>query len=333
MLGDWGSTDAAGDNADTTRLLGQLAGSGARFVVSVGDNGYPSGSQTNNGDLYQHAEDTSVVFGPAFWPLAGSSLPMFITPGNHGFSSGSATRSTEQINWPEDVAVSTSGGRAGRETYCCVNGTSSASYPSEWYAFDAGNARFYVLSADWADSNVGTGTVYSDDYAAHWAPGTPQSPWLQADLAAHPTGLKFAFFHYPIYSDQKAQNSDTYLQGTGSLEGLLASNHVSIAFNGHAHIYERNAPPGPGTFPSYVTGGGGGLLQPVAETRLPRLRRLRHRLVGRQEPAAAAVAAPTPTSSDHVSTSSSSPCRAPPSPSRPPTSTAAPSTSVSYTLG
>ncbi len=266
VLGDWGLTDASGDNADTTRLLGQLAGSGARFVVSVGDNGYPSGSQTNYGDLQHHAKDTSAIFGSAFWPLVGSRLPMFITPGNHGFSSGSATRSTEQINWPQDVAVSTSGGRAVRETYCCVNGTTSASYPSEWYAFDAGNARYYVLSADWADSNVGSGTVYSDDYAAHWAPGTPQYAWLQADLAAHPAGLKFAFFHYPLYSDQKAQNSDTYLQGAGSLEGLLAANHVSLAFNGHAHIYERNVPTGPGTFPSYVTGGGGGLLQPVGES-------------------------------------------------------------------
>jgi hypothetical protein len=265
VFGDWGQGNASGDNPDTTRLLGRLASSGARFAVTVGDNGYPSGSQTVNGDLYQTGKDTSVIFGPAFWASAGASLPLFVSPGNHGFSSGAATRSTEQINWPQDTAVSTSGGRAVRETYCCVNGTNSASYPSEWYAFDAGNARFYVISADWADSNIGDGTVYSDDYAAHWAPSTPQYKWLKADLAAHPTGLKFAFFHYPLYSDQKSQTSDTYLQGSGSLEGLLASNHVSIAFNGHAHIYERNVATGPGTFPSYVSGGGGGTLQPVGE--------------------------------------------------------------------
>ena len=179
--------------------------------------------------------------------------------------------------------MATSGGRAVRETYCCVNGTTSASYPSEWYAFDVGQARFYVLSADWADSNVGTGTVYSDDYAAHWAPGTPQYQWLQADLAAHPTGLKFAFFHYPLYSDQKAQTSDTFLQGTGSLEGLLASNHVSLAFNGHAHIYERNVADRSRHVPQLrhrrrwrhapVRGRGA----------LPRVRRVRHRLVTDEE--------------------------------------------------
>jgi hypothetical protein len=107
--------------------------------------------------------------------------------------------------------------------------------------------------------------VYSDDYAAHWSPSSPQYQWLAADLAAHPSGIKFAFFHYPLHSDQKAQNSDTYLQGPSSLEGLLASNHVSVAFSGHAHIYERNTGTAPGSLPNYVTGGGGGTLQPVAE--------------------------------------------------------------------
>jgi hypothetical protein len=147
-----------------------------------------------------------------------------------------------------------------------VNGTASADYPSSWYAFDAGKARFYVLQADWADGNLGTGTVYSNDYAAHWSQTSPEYLWLKSDLAAHPGGLKFAFWHYPMYSDQKAQNSDTFLRGANSLEGLLASNGVSLGFSGHAHIYERNVPGTPGTFPNYVTGGGGGTLQTIAET-------------------------------------------------------------------
>jgi hypothetical protein len=265
VLGDWGQTDANGDNVDTTRLMAQLANSGARFVVTTGDNGYPSGSQTNYGDLEQRGANVSAIFGPAFWSYPGRSLPMFVSPGNHGMSSGVSSRTSEQINWPQDVAVATSNGRYVRETYCCVNGTTSASYPSAWYAFDAGSARYYVLQASWADSNVGTGDIYTDDHAAHWTTDAAEYQWLQADLAAHPSGLKFAFFHFPLYSDQKHETSDTSLQGPGSLEGLLAAHNVSIAFTGHAHIYERNAPTGPGTFPSYVTGGGGGTLEPVGE--------------------------------------------------------------------
>lgn len=265
VFGDWGQLDANGNNADQANLLSKIAGSGVQFALTVGDNGYPSGSQTNYGDLQQQGTDTSAIFGPAFWPPAGRTIPLFPTTGNHGFTSTTANRSTEQVNWPQSVAVTTSGGRATRDTYCCVNGTGSADYPSEWYAFDAGGARFYVLQSDWADGNTGTGTVYSDDYATHWAPGTPQYQWLAADLSAHPSGLKFAFFHYPLYSDQKAQNSDTFLQGPNSLEGLLVSNNVSIGFSGHAHMYERNAPTSAGTFPTYVTGGGGGTLQPIGE--------------------------------------------------------------------
>ena len=197
--------------------------------------------------------------------MPGRSIPLFATSGNHGISSSTSTRSTEQMNWPETTAASTSGGRYVEETYCCVNGTTSASYPSSWYAFDAGRARFYVLQADWADGNLGTGTVYSDDYAAHWAPSSPEYQWLEADLAAHPAGLKFAFWHYPMYSDQKSQNSDTYLRGRPASRASWPATASTSAFTGHAHIYERNVATGPGSFPTYITGGGGGTLQPVGE--------------------------------------------------------------------
>ena len=55
--------------------------------------------------------------------------------------------------------MANSGGRYTRDTYCCVYGSTSANYPSAWYAFDAGNARFYVLQAAWADTNVGPAAV------------------------------------------------------------------------------------------------------------------------------------------------------------------------------
>ena len=159
----------------------------------------------------------------------------------------------------DQLAPGQRGGDSGRAVrdYRCVNGTLSASYPSEWYAFSAGNARYYVLSADWADTTwaPAPSTATTPPPTGHRAPRTRL---LQADLAAHPTGLKFAFFHYPLYSDQKLQNSETYLEGPGSLEGLLSANHVD-PFRPRPHL-RRKGPTGPGTFPSYVTGGGGGVL-------------------------------------------------------------------------
>ena len=67
VLGDWGAVDSNGKNPDQAAVLHQIAQSSARFAVTTGDTGYPSGSQRNYGDLVQSGPDTSGVFGPEFW--------------------------------------------------------------------------------------------------------------------------------------------------------------------------------------------------------------------------------------------------------------------------
>lgn len=262
VFGDWGAVDSAGANPEQANLMQRIASSGARFAITTGDNAYPSGSQNNYGDLVEVGADLSAIFGPSFWKRAGASMALFPTLGNHGLSR-SDTNHPHFQNWPQSVAVSSSGGRYTKDTYCCLNGSSSASYPSAWYAFDAGVARFYILDAAWADSNVGTSTDYGMDAANHWVSGKAEYNWLAADLAAHPGGLKFAFFHYPLYSDKSDHSSDTFLQGPGSLERLLSNNGVGIAFSGHSHIYQRNTKPNANSLISYVTGAGGAKAEPI----------------------------------------------------------------------
>src|SRR5207247_9582366 len=112
-------------------------------------------------------------------------------------------------------------------------------------------------------TNRGTAEPYANVALAHIAPRTPEHIWLLNDLATHSTQLKFAFFHYPFYSDNPTQPSDTYLDGPANLEGLLGQHGVQLVFNGHAHIYERNRASG-GAMPiTYVTGGGGATLEPM----------------------------------------------------------------------
>jgi hypothetical protein len=189
---------------------------------------------------------------------------MFNLLGNHGL------KDTTLINWPERRAANSSGGRYRMDTYCCVNGTSSNAYPSAWYAFDAGPARFYVLDATWSNANIGSGSLYENDYDAHWTVNSAEYQWLQNDLATHPAAVKFAFFHFPMYSPNATEASDTYLQGPSPrLEGLLASGGVDIVFNGHAHVYSRNVPSAAGRPVTYVTGGGGGRLEPVSKCGAP----------------------------------------------------------------
>ena len=168
------------------------------------------------------------------------------------------------VNWPEENAAATSNGKYLMENYPSINGSTPKSYPSFWYAFDAGPARFYVLTTSWADGNIGTGSVYANDAAAHWTPSSAEYQWLANDLATHPRSVKFAFWHYPLYADSSGQPSDTSIQGgPGTLQGLLNANNVNIAFNGHAHGYERNAPDAAGLV-SYVFGNGGAALGSVS---------------------------------------------------------------------
>jgi uncharacterized repeat protein (TIGR01451 family) len=260
VFGDWGEVlNADGTNPDQANLMGQIASSGARFAVTTGDNAYPAGSQTSYGDLVKTGPDTSGVFGPEFWTKPGRSIPIFPAIGNHGFAGGTS----HFTNFPQESAVAGSAGRYLRETYCCENGSTSALYPSAWYAFDAGNARFYVLESAWTPTNIGASDEYGMDYAYHWARDSEQYRWLQNDLATHPRALKFAFGHYPMYSDNEHESSDPYLRGPDSLEGLLNRYGVDLAFSGHAHAYQRNAANGPGGLPNYLTGGGGAHLQSI----------------------------------------------------------------------
>jgi hypothetical protein len=255
VLGDWGAGTSTGDQAN---LMSQIASSGASFILSAGDVAYPGGSQTNYGDLFQTGTNISDVFAPSLYKNVGDGLSMFGSPGNHGFNSSFLNI------WPEPTAPVLSAGRYQMDSYS-VPGTKTTNYPSAWYAFTVGNARFYVLTAAWANTNVGTGTLYSNDYAAHWAPTAAEYQWLAHDLATHPAALKFAVFHFPMYSDNTTETTDGYLHGPNSLAALLTQYGVQFVFNGHAHIYERNFQQPGESFVSYVTGAGGEKLEPIGQ--------------------------------------------------------------------
>lgn len=254
VVGDWGA-----GTPDESRVLGQIAASPAQFVVTVGDNVYDHGTESDYGDVVG-----GNVFALSYWPVVGTSKPVFAAIGNHDMAPFSSGGLPFLQNFPQDATVAASGGRFRQDTYCCTPTHPEAEkLASAWYAFDWGAARFYVLQAAW--KGIPFETDYESDFTAHWngavagcEPCGAQLAWLKADLAAHAsTNLKFAFFHYPLHSDG-SPGSDRFLNGSGALEGTLAKNGVKIAFNGHSHIYERNLPQIAGQpMVSYVTGAGG----------------------------------------------------------------------------
>jgi hypothetical protein len=279
-FGDWGDT-SAGANVNQAKLDALMAKAGASFAVGTGDIAYATGTQSQYGDLLNTGTSVSEVFGTDYWRAPGAVLPFYSTPGNHG-----RTSTFFQI-WPEPSSAGASG-----ESYSVVNypassfGSTATAGPAAWYAFDVAGARYYVLTADWSDTNTGSATGslcslqfstrtcpdYQTDADLHWTPGRAEYEWLKSDLAAHPGSLKMAFFHYPLRSDDATEPGDVYLQNSPanpnaatSLERLLHDDGVRLVFNGHAHIYQRNIAP-PGGVPSYVTGGGGATLTPIAKS-------------------------------------------------------------------
>jgi hypothetical protein len=263
VFGDWGKVDASGANQDQANVMRELARSGAQFAISTGDVPYGATGVTiesQYGDLFTVGNGLSAVFGPLFWTVPGRSLALFPTLGNHGMASEFLK------NWPTSYTAAQSGGVFGSVSYSSgYNGVPTTSLPSAWYAFDVGNTRFYALEAAWPNSKTSTGTspeLYQDDWGFHWQTNAAEYQWLANDLATHPSQLKFAFFHFPLYSDNATESSDTWLQGPNSLEGLLGRYGVQLVFNGHAHIYERNVQQN--GIVSYVTGGGGATPEPVS---------------------------------------------------------------------
>jgi chitodextrinase len=284
VLADWGDSThglAGGGtvndgslNVNQANVMTQLAGSGARFAVSVGDVAYPGGTQTTYGDVNQIGVNVSSVFGPSYWTVPGGKLPLYSVSGNHG------KNNTYLVNWPTAAtaaATTPSPGVFAMTTYPSFNGTTAGAYPTSYYAFTTAGTRFYMLDAAWSNSNVGLNTggacgshcpIYEVDAAAHWTTSSAQYQWLAADLAAHPGDRKMAFFHFPMRSDDNNQPGDIFLQNTAtnadSLEKLLKDGGVPLVFNGHSHTYQRFVPP-VGGVASYVTGGGGALATSVGD--------------------------------------------------------------------
>jgi hypothetical protein len=269
VMNDWGDTTNSGVNngavnANQAAIDSEINTSGAQFLVSIGDTAYQGGSQTNYGDLQQTGPYISGVFGPSYWAAPGQHTPVFQGNGDHG--QGTTVLSV----WPEPATTAGAGGVDSMVTYPSVDGTTPGSYPTSYYAFSTGGVRFYLLDAAWGYTNVGHAggascaadcAMYQVDHDLHWTASSAEYRWLVKDLAAHPSGLKFAFFHFPLHSDDGSEPGDTFLDNTpgrtGSLEQLLHGNGVDLAFNGHAHDYQRNIAV-PGGVTSYVTGGGGG---------------------------------------------------------------------------
>jgi acid phosphatase type 7 len=126
-------------------------------------------------------------------------------PGNHEFHSSGAT------------------------PYFDYFGAAAGDPKTGYYSYDLGAWHIIVLNSECPD--VGGCEA-----------GSPQEKWLRADLSAHPTGCKLAYFHKPLFSSGGAHGDDLLFKDFWQ---ALYEAHTDVIVNGHDHDYERFAPQNP----------------------------------------------------------------------------------------
>ena len=187
VFGDWGLVDANGTTPDQQNLLGTLAGSGVRFAVTTGDNGYPSGSQMNYGDLQQIGRDTSAIFGARLLDRPG------------GIRCRSSRRPATMASAAPRTPTSRTGLRTtpSRPPAAATRTTSTAAStarrprttPATGTRSTPGPPASTCSTSAWGDTNGGTASAYANDYAAHFAPGhagVPLAPQRPPDTPVRP---------------------------------------------------------------------------------------------------------------------------------------------------
>ncbi len=136
--------------------------------------------------------------------------------------------------------------------------------PEYYYAFDFGNARFFMV-----DTNQKVD------------PDSLQYKWLERELSASKAKWKFVCHHHPPYSSDENDYGNLWKSNQGrhgdarvrELVPLYEKHGVDLVWNGHIHSYERTwrilggkAVESGGPF-YMITGGGGGGLETPAPTR------------------------------------------------------------------
>ena len=258
VFGDWGQANAGSANPDQEALLARLAKTDARFAVGTGDIANPSGSQSNYGDLYRTGSSVSGVFGPRFWAGPGRSLPLF--PGRrqphaeqHFPAQLAPAAGRGHLRRPRPASTPTAASTAPGPRTTPAPGTPST--PAERASTSStrhGTPATWARGPSTRTTTTTTGPRPAPSTSG-WRPTWPPTPRRRSSSPSSTTRC----------TPTSSQTSNAFLQGPGSLEGLLSRNGVDIAFNGHAHLYQRNLKPHPGGLVSYVSGGGGASLASI----------------------------------------------------------------------
>jgi len=238
----------------------------------------------STGDLMDHGyDDGSYEKLESCYADMLARLPFFPTTGNHDMGSGGIDN--YEVYLERQLFTTNAGVWSGTYTDDVTIGyeddpntySEDPSNPSHSDDVPSGFSfeTFYAVK-------VKNAVIISFEQGTRWWSNTPRS-WLESKLAAARADPEvqhiFVIMHHPMYSTTMAEDSDSECYGPvrGYYEALFRQYDVTVAFSGHAHVYEHfyvpdddtatRADPPPSTYDRsvdaihyIVTGGGGGPL-------------------------------------------------------------------------
>jgi uncharacterized repeat protein (TIGR01451 family) len=138
------------------------------------------------------------------------------TAGNHEYSTKTNSADGSPCPDPND---------AGQDYFAYFGAPARPATAGE-YSFNVGQWHLISLNANCSKTNVGGCAATS-----------PQTRWLQSDLAANTQPCTLAYWHQPRWT-ANGTNASAYAPWWS----VLYAGHVDVVLNGHVHTYARFAP-------------------------------------------------------------------------------------------
>ena len=199
VFGNWGKTLAAG-NPDQANLISQIAQSGSRFAVTTGDNSYEVGSQKSYGDLYQVGDNTSAELRPHL--LEGGRCVAADLPGDR-------QPRPQQLRAPHELPAGHRGGhlRRARTTRRRTAARTARPRPTTRTAGTRSTPGSPASTCSRRPGRTRTSAPPTSSRTTSTTTGAPArrstsgSRTTSRPIRAH---VRFAFHHFPLYSDQSS---------------------------------------------------------------------------------------------------------------------------------
>ncbi|MBK8608408.1 MAG: metallophosphoesterase [Chitinophagaceae bacterium] len=211
-IGDCGN-NSNNQRDSKTALLNYVGTGDLDAVITLGDNAYSSGLETEFQNNFFNVYQNDLLRNKKLYP----------TPGNHDYGNSNSNTGVRNNAYYNNFSLPTAGECGG-----LPSGTKA------YYSFNVGDVHF--ISLDSYGREDGNTTKVYDTLGA-------QAIWVKNDLAANTKKWTVVYFHHPPYT-KTSHDSDAESGDLGAMREnfirILERNGVDLVLCGHSHGYERS---------------------------------------------------------------------------------------------